>query len=123
MPGTVYRHQGPGALADLQDFLLLFDWSRGWLARIPVGRDGTVDVGPESVEVIATGISGVVDTTVGPDGAVYVAQLGYCGSPTSRIGRISCASCGGAETSAVTTAVPWPRSRRGRWLWPFWRSG
>ena len=88
-PLEVYRSDAPDALAELQDSLLLFDWSRGWLALVPVTADGTLDVTPERVDRIATGFTGPIDAAVAPDGSVYVAELGRYSSFSSRIGRIS----------------------------------
>jgi aldose sugar dehydrogenase len=88
-PLEVYQSKAPGALAQLQNSLLLFDWARGWLATIPVTEDGSLDVRPDKVNRIATGFTGPVDAAVAPDGSVYVAELGGYFSVASRIGRIT----------------------------------
>jgi glucose/arabinose dehydrogenase len=103
-PGTVYTSEA------LRDSLLLFDWSRGWLATIPVTEDGTLDVRPEEVRRIATGFMGPIDAAVAPDGSVYVAEFGRYGSASSRIGRIVSSSAAGRVAAPLPgqPGVPWP---------------
>lgn len=106
LPAEVYRSDAPDALVDLQGDLLLFDWSRGWLATIPVEADGQLDVATDAVDVIATGFSGPIDAAVAPDGSVYVLEYGTYGSVRTQMGRIACASC----APASVTDVPLPET-------------
>lgn len=105
LPHLVYDYDGDGGLpADFDDTLLLFDWSRGWLATVPVNDDGTLDVSPEQVIVRAEGMNGPIDADIGPDGALYVIEHGgYVVPLASRIGRFTC-----GEPCGNTAPVPLP---------------
>ena len=115
MPGLVYRETGKRALADLQDSLLLFDWTAGWLARIPVAGDGTLDVSRRAVDIIGEGFMGAMDAAVGPDGAVYVAEHGtYSSGFDSRIGRV----CGDGCRAGASSQGPAATSSGIGMVWP-----
>ena len=102
MGGTVYDRPSAGALSlpeRFDDHLLWMEWCRGAMVSTPVNDDGTLDVDVPDVKVIVSGFSSPQDATVGPDGAVYVAEYAsrnynpnHSGG-SSRISRVICKGC------------------------------
>jgi aldose sugar dehydrogenase len=98
MGGTTYDRPDTGALRlpeRFDDHLLWMEWCRGAMISTPINDDGTLDVDVEDVKVILSGFSSPADATVGPDGAVYVAEYAArnYNSNASRISRVKCKGC------------------------------
>lgn len=151
MGGTVYLRPQTGALRLPPRFdgqLLWMEWCRGLVISTPIKADGTLDNRPEQVKVVFGGgasspvpatavtpqLRSPIDSTVGPDGALYIAEYASrnYSSTNSRISRITCAGCeptpadyGGAPVSdpdaSLTRAgaIPAPSGSTERWLLMF----
>ncbi len=95
--GVVYRHDGEGELAlpdAYQGKFFFMEWSRDLIWTVEVDDDpesatyGQLDT--DTIATVATGLYHPVDATVGPDGAIYVAEYGrgFYDNANSRIIRI-----------------------------------
>jgi glucose/arabinose dehydrogenase len=98
MGGSVYDRPASAALSlpeRFDDHLLWMEWCRGAVISTPINADGTLDTDVEDVKVIFTGLSSPIDSAVGPDGALYIAEYAArnYNSNASRISRITCAGC------------------------------
>lgn len=98
MGGTVYDRPESGALSlpeRFDDQLLWMEWCRGAVISTPINDDGSLDTDVSDVKVIFTGLSSPADSTVGPDGALYIAEYAArnYNSNASRISRIKCTGC------------------------------
>ena len=98
MGGTVYERPESGALSLPERFdrhLLWMEWCRGAVISTPINDDGSLDTDVSDVKVIFQGLSSPADSTVGPDGALYVAEYAArnYNSNASRISRIKCTGC------------------------------
>ena len=98
MGGTVYDRPASGSLRLPERFdetLLWMEWCRGALISTPIKSGGPLDTTVEKTKVILSGMSSPADSTVGPDGAVYVAEYAArnYNSNASRISRIMCKGC------------------------------
>lgn len=143
MGGEVYLRPPTGALRLPERFdgqLLWMEWCRGLLVATPIRPDGTLDNRPEQVKIVFGGggsspvpatavtpqLRSPIDSAVGPDGALYVAEYASrnYNSSNSRISRITCGGCspqpadyGGAAvvdpTAAVSRATAIPVSEGG----------
>ena len=98
MGGSIYDRPESGALSlpeRFDDHLLWMEWCRGAVVSTPINDDGTLDTDVPDVKVIFTGLATPADATVGPDGALYVAEYGgglYNGA-NGRISRLHCTGC------------------------------
>jgi hypothetical protein len=127
MGGSVYRRPDSGALSLPQrfdDHLLWMEWCRGGVLSTPIRADGSLDTAVDKVKVIFTGLSSPIDNTVGPDGALYIAEYAArnYNASNSRISRIICTGCtpdpadyGGAPVAVprrlLASGVPAPSDR------------
>jgi aldose sugar dehydrogenase len=97
MVGVVYPDDAAGALALPQAMfgnqLLFSEWMRNTLYTMPVDVEGALD-GSAPVPV-HLGTMRTIDQTVGPDGAVYIAEYGagFYDNPNSQISRLTCLGC------------------------------
>ena len=118
--GVVYRYQGNGRFrmpARFQGQLLFMEWSRDKIWSLPIidGRraDGSRvrgygNVVPGGIRLVAQDLLHPIDATVGPDGAIYLAEYGtgFYGNSNSRISRIvpKAALKGGGSATTSTAA-------------------
>jgi aldose sugar dehydrogenase len=94
--GPVYDYTGNGALAlpaRYRNNIMLLEWHRNAIFKVPVRADGTLDVttSPEAFKTLTRPI----DAKIGPDGALYVLEYGssFYNSSNSRLVRITCTGC------------------------------
>lgn len=107
--------------AELNNTVLMTEWNRNWLLGVPVDdhyelvvRDA--DGNPSDDEWLRvtgnSGWSGVLDASIGPDGALYAVKHGnsYRNNTGSQILRLRCADCAdglyGTSPSSVMGVVP-----------------
>ena len=118
--GVVYRYKGQGKFRmpdRFQGQLLFMEWSRNKIWSMPIidGRraDGSKVAGygkvkPSALRLVAKDLLHPIDATVGPDGAIYLAEYGtgFYGNGNSRISRIvpKAALSGGGTATAEPAA-------------------
>jgi glucose/arabinose dehydrogenase len=117
---AVYRYQGDGALKLPARFLntfLFMDWSRDGMWSLPIDSNGNLDTLPSSLSVIrppnVSGMASPIDGTIGPDGAVYLAEYGsalYNGT-NAKIVRMKCAGCRPTSADYQGSLVVDPEAR------------
>ena len=99
MGGTLYRRPDTGALRLPEHFdnqLLWMEYSRDQIWRTPVNADGSLSTGVQDlVPVWYGGLLNPVDSEIGPDGALYIAEYGsnIWNSTNGRISRLICEGC------------------------------
>ena len=114
IPSTVYSKTTTGALrlpARFNDKLFVLEFSRDFIATIPVRDDGSLDVSQPAVQMVTpifkplnaanptdvqpTALLNPIDSTIGPDGALYFLEYGagFYNNALSRVSRIKCAGC------------------------------
>jgi aldose sugar dehydrogenase len=109
--GVVYDYQGDGPRKlpeRLQGKLLLLEYSRNYLWSVPLHASGpnAGRINNEKLTTEASGLRKPIDATIGPDGALYVAEYGsgFYNNTTSRITRIVPRSSTSGQADTVSTA-------------------
>ena len=108
MGGVAYRRPDTGALRlppRFDDQLLWMEWCRGVVVSTPITASGQLNNSPEAVKVISSGLRSPSDSTVGPDGAVYITEYAArnYNASNSRITRLT---GGGTPTSSDYLGSP-----------------
>lgn len=105
IPAAFYPESTKGALRLPERFnnkLFFLEFSRSFVATIPVEENGDLNVSPEAIEMVTPFLSGPtprptspIDATVGPDGALYFLEYGtgFYNAPGSKVSRLKCAGC------------------------------
>ena len=105
IPAAFYPASTKGALRLPERFnnkLFFLEFSRSFIATIPVEKNGDLNVSPEAIEMVTPFLSGPtprptspIDATVGPDGALYFLEYGtgFYNAPGSKVSRLKCAGC------------------------------
>jgi glucose/arabinose dehydrogenase len=99
MGGTLYRRPETGALRLPEQFdnqLMWMEYSRDQIWRTPVNANGSLSTGVQDlVPVWYGGLLSPVDSEIGPDGALYIAEYGsnIWNSTNGRISRLICEGC------------------------------
>lgn len=115
MAGVVYRYNRDGRyrMPDrFQGTLLFMEWSRNTIFSMPIvdGRrddgspvDGYGTVKPGKMQLVAKNLLHPIDATVGPDGAIYLAEYGtgFYMNGNARISRIVPKSASKVATAQV----------------------
>jgi glucose/arabinose dehydrogenase len=128
IPAAFYPASTKGALRlpeRFNDKLFFLEFSRSFIATIPVQKNGKLDVSPNAIEMVTPFVMGPtptptspIDATVGPDGALYFLEYGtgFYNAPGSKVSRLKCAGCvpNRGDYRGFTGAIQSPTAPAGR---------